>query len=788
MKLSLNWLKDYVEIENLTTEEIASKLTMSGSKVETITKDGGQIKDIIIGKIISIKKHENADKLLICEVLINENETKRIITSAQNVVEGAFVAVCLNNSVIYDGMVIKDRNFKGIKSQGMMCSLGELGLSKDAFPYAIEDGIFLIEEECKIGQDVKTVLGLKDTILDFEITSNRPDCLSVYDLARETAATFSKNLKEIELFNDDSKKESPIKVNIKTDKCTRYMTVLIENVKIAPSPLKIRNRLRVSGIKPINNVVDLTNYVMLELGVPMHAFDAEKVENLEITIRNAKKDEKINTLDNLEHSLKEEDIIISDSKKPLAIAGVIGAKECSVTNNTKTVILEVACFNGETVRKTSKSLNIKTESALRFEKGLNPKVCEQTIKRACNLILNLNIGEINTKIKDLKNFKEEESLIKIDYSYINNFIGTNLKQEEMQKILISLGFNVEKDYVKVPEFRVDIKNIADLAEEVARIYGYDKIPCVLPCTTTKNFGLSNEQQIENLIKNTATSLGLFEIFTFSFVDPSLYEKMELNEEEILKNSVKIKNPFGKETSLMRRTLLASMLQTLSYNHRNKIKDAALFEISKTYEKDETKKIKEEEKISIGIYGKNASFFKLKGIIECFLKALQINEVEFVKTSKPYLHPFISCEIVKENQTLGFFGEVMPNVCENFKLCKKVYVAELNLLSLIKNSSTEKKFKPISKFPSIERDLSLICDEEQPSFEIVKQIKKTIGNILEKVEIFDVYKGDQLENFKKSISFKITMRKQDATLKDDEANSKIKETLNNLEKLNVFLRK
>ena len=710
MKLSLNWLKYYVEIENLTAEEIASKLTMSGSKVETITEDGGKIKDIIIGKIISIKKHENADKLLICEVLIKENETKRIITSAQNVVEGAFVAVCLNNSVIYDGMVIKDRNFKGIESQGMMCSLGELGLSKEIFPYAIEDGIFLIEEECKIGQDVKTVLGLKDTILDFEITSNRPDCLSIYGLARETAATFSKNLKEIELFNDDLKKESPIKVNIKTDKCTRYMTVLIENVKIAPSPLKIRNRLRVSGIKPINTVVDLTNYVMLELGVPMHAFDAEKVENLEITIRNAKKDEKINTLDNLEHVLNEEDIIISDSKKPLAIAGVIGGKECSVTNNTKTVILEVACFNGETVRKTSKSLNIKTESALRFEKGLNPKVCEQTIKRACNLILNLNIGEINTKIKDLKNFKEEENLIKIDYSYINNFIGINLKQEEMQKILISLGFKVEKDCVKVPEFRVDIKNIADLAEEVARIYGYDKIPCVLPSTTTKNFGLSNEQQIENLIKNTATSLGLFEIFTFSFVDPNLYEKMELNEEEILKNSVKIKNPFGKETSLMRRTLLASMLQTLSYNYRNKIKDAALFEISKTYEKDESKKVKEEEKISIGIYGKNANFFKLKGIVECFLKALQINDVEFVKTSKPYLHPFISCEIVKENQTLGFFGEVMPNVCENFKLCKKVYVAELNLLSLIKNSSTEKKFKPISKFPSIERDLSLICDE------------------------------------------------------------------------------
>ncbi len=788
MKLSLNWLKDYVNIKGLKEKEIANKLTMTGSKVESISYDGGKINDIVVGKVLNIEKHKDAEKLVICEVLVGNDQILKIITGAQNVVKNSLVPVCLKNSTIFDGRKIKYQKLRGILSEGMMCSLEELGLSTDSFPYAIEDGIFLIQENCSIGQDIKSALSLDDYILDFEITSNRPDCLCVFGLAREVAASFSLELKEISYENLKNLPNlpSPVKVEILTPFCKRYMAQLVENVKIEDSPFWIRNRLRKHNIKSINNVVDITNYVMLELGVPMHAFDADKIKDLNILIRTAKQGETIKTLDNLTHTLNQNDILVCDATTPLSIAGIIGGVDCSVTKATKNVIFEVACFAQENIRKTSKSLNIKTESAIRFEKGLNPKICEESMKRACDLVLDLKLGEIKTKTVDVKNFKEEDVRLKLDCNYINRLLGTDLSKEDMQKILKSLGFDVNYDTILVPDFRVDIKNQADLAEEIARIYGYNKIKSTLLNTSTEKFGLTDKQQMKNLIKNTAISLGLFEIYTFSFADPKLYEKSGIKKEEFLENAVTIKNPFGEETSLMRKFLFPCMLQTLSYNFRNKNENAALFEIAKVYEKNENK-ISEKEALSIGLYGTKYDFFSLKGMVLRILEKAGIKNCTFTPIKQKLFHPYICCNILKDDIVLGVLGEVNPIICKNFKIFQKAYLAELNYEKIIKNSSKEKKYIPFSKFPKLERDLSLICDENLPCAVIETEIKKTVKNILEKIEVFDVYRSDQLPKNKKSISFKIVMRKPDTTLTEKEADLQIEKILKNLESLNVSLR-
>ena len=788
MKLSLKWLQDYVDIKNIDAKEIANKLTMSGSKVETIEKDGYKISKIVVGKVLSIKKHENAEKLVVCEVLIGNDEKVQIVTGAQNVVEGALVPVCLNGATLFDGTVIKNQKLRGVSSQGMMCSLGELGLKKENFPYAIEDGIFLIEEDCEIGQDIKSAISLDDTILDFEITSNRPDCLSVYGLARETSATFSLPLKKIstEKFSNLNLEESKISVSINTDKCKRYMAILVEDVEIKPSPLYIRNRLRVNGVKPINNIVDITNYILLELGIPMHAYDASKVKNLKINVRTAKPNEKIKTLDNYEYTLNEENILICDDEKALSIAGVIGGVDSSVTKNTKNIIFEVACFEGGSIRKTSKTFNIKTESAIRFEKGLNPKCCEESLKRACELILELNAGKFKTKIVDIKNFEEKKEEVELNPSFINNFLGTNIEEKEMEKILNSLGFLVENKKVLVPPFRIDIKNKADIAEEIARIYGYDKIKPQEVTATSEKIGLTKEQKLENLVKQTASSLGLFEIYTFSFISPKLYEKMEILNEDILENSIKILNPFGEDTSLMRQFLEPSMLKTLSYNFRNKNEEAYLFEIGKTYKK-ENEEIKEEKNISIGLYGKDCDFYTLKGIIESILNSAGIQDLTFEKAEEKIFNPYACCKILINKKVLGYFGEVKPTICENFKIYKKTYIANLNWKVLYENANKNIKYKPISKFPALTRDLSFVCNDSISCGEIETEIKKNIGNILEKIEVFDIYKGDKIEKNKKSISFKIIMRNQEKTLKDKDVDKKIEKTLKNLEKIDVVLR-
>lgn len=789
MKVCLSWLKDFVDTKDFSVKKIADALTMSGTKVEEIKKRSGEINNIVVGKVISIKKHENAEKLVVCKVLVEKNKTVDIVTGATNVLENSYVPVCLENATLFDGTKIKYQKLRGVLSQGMMCSLKELGLSVENFPYAIEDGIFLIEEKCEIGQDIKSALFLQDYILDFEITSNRPDCLSVLGIAREIAASLSLPLKKNSYLNLNNleKKASSLKVEILSPNCKRYMACLVKNVEIKPSPLWLRNRLVCSGVKPINNIVDITNYIMLELGVAMHAFDFKKLSGGQIVVKEAKENQKIKTLDSKEHILKEQDLLICDQEKPVAIAGIIGAECSCVDSNTKDVVFEVACFNGETVRKTSQRLKLKTEAAVRFEKNLNPKICEETMKSALNLTVSLKAGEVLKNVLDVKNYEEKQNFVDFEKEKINKLLGLNLTEKEMILILNSLEFEVENNKVKVPSFRVDIKNTADIAEEVARIYGYFKIQSIPSKTVTKKTGLSYEQQLERTIKNTAVYLGLFECYSWSIVNPNIYDKTKLKKEEILKSSVEIKNPFGEEKSFLKRHLAPFMLNTLAFNFKNNNKTAALFEVGKIYLKKEDNSTDEKKKIAIGIYGDEFNFFSLKGMVEKILNAAFVKDFEFKEKTADFFHPYVCCEVLKNQEVLGVFGEVKPTILENFKINKKVFIAELDLKLILKNSSDLITYKPISKFPAIKRDLSLICDFNLAAGEIEKIIKKSIGDILEKIEIFDVYCGEQLEKNKKSISFSLILRGKEKTLTDEFVDSKVKKTLKELEKIGVFLR-
>lgn len=788
MNLSVKWLKDYVNIDNLSIKELTDGLTMSGSKVESFENENDKIQKIVVGKIISIEKHPDADKLVVCLVDVGQDEPLQIVTGANNVKENALVPVCLNGAILPNGTKIRSGKLRGVLSQGMMCSLAELGLSKNDFPYAIEDGIFLLEEECSVGQDICEAIGLNDTAIEFEITSNRPDCLSVVGLARETAATF--NLP----FNPPSPKvkgcngniNDNLTVDIKTPLCSRYMAKMVKNVKIKPSPRWIRERLRASGIRPINNIVDITNFVMLEYGHPMHAFDAANISGNNIVIRSATNGENITTLDGIEHALDDNMIMVCDAEKPIAVAGVMGGEYSGVREDTKTIIFEAACFNGASVRKTAKALNIRTDSSIRFEKGLNPLCCENTINRACELIELLEIGEVVGGTIDIQNFDHNPQTITLDAEWINNFIGINLSVSDMTNILQSLGFEVKNNEIIIPPYRIDIHHKADIAEEIARIYGYDKIP-VSTIKGKADGALTEIQKFKQLIDDSLIALGCSEICTYSFMSPKEYDKIEIPSDCELRNSIKIQNPLGEDTSTMRTTTYPSILSILSKNYNNRNEKAWLYEIGKVYlPSTKNSQPHEIDKITIGNYG-DCDFYTMKGIIETLLSQLNVHEVEFVASQGMPFHNYRCCEIVKSGKVLGKFGEVHPTVMENYKIGTKTYIAELDFNTIFNARNQLNTYCGIPKFPASVRDLSLVCEESLQSGQIEKIIKNNIGKILEKIEVFDVYRGDQIADNQKSISYKLTMRDKTKTLTDKEVDRDIEKALSALEKINIKLR-
>lgn len=797
MDLSMKWINDYVDLKNVDIKQFCHGMTMSGSKVEGYTVEGSEITNVVVGKLLSVVPHENSDHLVVCQVDAGLDAPIQIVTGAPNVKAGDVVPVALSGSTLPGGIKIKKGKLRGVESNGMLCSLGELGLSVHDFPYAIEDGIFIIEEDCKIGEDIHTALGLDDTTVEFEITSNRPDCLSVTGLAREASATFGVplNIPAPEVNLTEGNIDDMLKVDVhNTDKCKCYCAGIVKNVKIGPSPRWMRERLRASGIRPINNFVDITNYVMLEYGQPMHAFDLRYVEDAHINVRNAVNGEKITTLDGVERELTDEMLIIADSKKPIAVAGVMGGEYSGIMDDTTTVVFESAYFEPVQVRRTSKKLGLRSDASARYEKGVDSLISMTCLARAFELVEKLGAGEVVKTVIDKDYTDKTPKTVDFSAEWINNFLGTDISEANMIKYLNSLDFSVENGKVIAPSFRIDIEYKADVAEEVARIYGYNNIPSA-QFKGVAEAEYTPEQKFTRSIENAMVALGCYEISTFSFISPKYFDKINLPADSRLRNTETITNPLGEDTSVMRTTILPSMMEILAKNYNNRNAAVKLFEIGKEYIPTEPDKLPEEpQRLAIGMYGGNIDFYDIKGIADELLKVLRVNGCEYIRTSESDLfdercafHPGRSAVIMCGSTAVGIIGEIHPDVAENYGIETKVYAAKFNIPQMLELSQKEVSYKPLPKFPATTRDLSLLCDDKLPAAEIEKAIRKASGNVLEKVTLFDVYKGKQIEEGKKSISYSISMRSHDGTLTDEQADSVMKKVLKALKEIGAELR-
>lgn len=795
MDLSLRWLGDYVDT-GVTPKQFCDAMTMSGSKVECYSEEADYITNCVVGKILEIVKHPDADKLQICQVDVG-GRTVQIVTAATNVFVGALVPVALDNSTLANGIKIKKGKLRGVVSEGMMCSVAELGVTVHDFPYAIEDGILIIQECCKPGDDIREALGINDTTVEFEITSNRPDCLSVIGLAREAAATFDKelHLPEPKVRHEEGNINDMLSVEVKNPNlCRRYVARMVKDIKIAPSPRWMRERLRASGVRPINNLVDITNYVMLEYGQPMHAFDLRYVEGAHINVRNAAKGEKIVTLDGVERELTEEMLVIADDKKPVAVAGVMGGEYSGIMEDTTTVVFESAYFEPVQVRRTSKKLGLRTDASIRYEKGVDRLISMTCLERAFQLVEELGAGEVVRTVIDKDYTDKTPAAVEFNAEWINNFLGTDIAEADMIEYLTRLDFKVENGTVYAPSFRIDIECKADIAEEVARIYGYDKIPST-EFRGVAEAELTPEQKFAKNLENNMVALGCYGIATFSFISPKHFDRLTLPAESKLRDAIKITNPLGEDTSIMRTTIIPSMLEILSTNYNNRNEAAKLYEIGKEYIPTESGKLPNEpDRLAIGMYGGNVDFYDIKGIADTMLGKMGIRDVEYIRACDSdafdeacAMHPGRSAVVMKNDTVLGILGEVHPAVQKNYGIGTKTYVAKFNIPEMMKCAVTEVSYQPLPKFPAAARDLSVICDDEIPVAELEKAIKGAVGKILEKVTLFDVYKGEQIEKGKKSVSYSITMRSHDGTLTDEQADSAMKKVLKALSAIGAELR-
>ncbi|HXK82847.1 MAG TPA: phenylalanine--tRNA ligase subunit beta [Clostridiales bacterium] len=792
MKLSKKWLNDYISL-NVTDREFALGMTMSGSKVEGYEKEGEELSNIVVGKILELKKHEDSDHLWVCKVDAGQPELLQIVTGAQNLKVGDYVPVALDNSVVSGGKKIKKGKLRGVLSEGMLCSLEELGLSINDFPYAVEDGIFVLGDDCDktLGKDIKEAIGLDDTVVEFEITSNRPDCLSVIGLAREASATFGVpyNMPEIKNKGGEGEASNLLKVRIDApDKCYRYVGAVVKNVKIEPSPRWMRERLRASGVRPINNIVDITNYVMLEFGQPMHAFDLRYLDGAEVIVRTAKEGEKITTLDGVERELSPEMLVIADANKPVAVAGVMGGEYSGIMDDTTTIVFESACFNGTSVRRTAKKLGLRTEASARFEKELDPNGCLMSLLRALDLVEQLGAGEVVSGVVDAYPKVKESVRLPFRPDYMNEFIGINVSREQQIKYLESLDIKVEGDEIIIPTFRGDLQQQADIAEEIARLYGYENIPDE-PLKGVAVGYLTDYQQFLKDTNNLMLSSGLTEIITYSFISPKAYDKICLPEDSKKRKSIRILNPLGEDTSVMRTTALPSLLTVLSHNYNNRNEEAAVYEIATEYEpwESDDRLATEIPKLMIGLYGANIGYYELKGIIEEYLEKIGVSryDVRPVKDNPSY-HPGRTAEIVVDGKAVCILGEIHPKVLANYEIGTRVYAAEVDLNTVYELRNTERTYKPLPKFPSLKRDIAVVCDKATPVLSLQRAIENAVGKNLESVKLFDVYQGEQIEKDKKSVAFSLTLRAADRTLTDEEADSAVKKALNALSELGAVL--
>ena len=808
MILSMKWLSDFVNTDGIGIKEYCDRMTDTGSKVEGYESADGGISGIVCGRILKIDRHPNADKLVVCRVDVGKDAPVQIITAATNVFEGALVPVCLDGAILHNGEKIKTGKLRGELSEGMFCSIAELGLTLHDMPGAVEDGILILGDaglpDAKPGEDIRKTLGMDDTAVEFEITPNRPDCLSVRGLARETAVSFGRALDLPEAKfpadrGDGDTIENYLDVEIKnTDRCYRYSAKVVKNVRIAPSPLWLRMRLRASGVRPINNIVDITNYVMLEYGQPMHAFDYVCLEGKKINVRDAGEGEEYVTLDNITHKLNPTMLVIADEKRPVALAGVMGGANSGISDTTKTVVFESAMFHPGNVRVTAQKLGMRTESSSRFEKGLDPETTLPALKRACELVALLDAGDVVDGLIDVYPVKKQKYVMPLEVDRINGLLGTSLKQPFMVKTLRDLSFEVDESVspasVTVPTFRDDVRCMNDLAEEVIRMWGYNDIPSSLSSSATIGC-LTDKQNFDVRLRDTLCAMGFYEIQTFSFISPKYYDKIRAAADSPLRNSVTIINPLGEDTSVMRTTAIPSMLEVLARNYSVKNKNVRLFEAATTYTPTADGELPSEDvKIVMAILGERddggKGFYTIKGYLEGVASFAGVDGLKFsAKSDDPAFHPGRCASAAVGKAELATLGQIHPDVAANYGVGVPVYLCEIDFKTLFEHRKTKVDYKPLPKYPAVERDFSFVCDESLEVGSVSEVIRAAGGKKVVGVELFDVYRGPQVGAGKKSVSFAVMLRDDEKTMTDEDADAVVGKILSALEKrFDVTLRK
>ena len=884
MILSRNWLNEFVDLKDITDKEFNDEMTLSGSKVETIERPDENLKNVVVGKILEMKRHENSDHMWVCQIDVGQAEPVQIVTGAWNIHVGDYVPAALHGAHLPGGVKIEKGKLRGVESDGMLCSLKELGMTAEhdfpyavitpaailndyhpidkdkpsipadikpgdkvygpvvaarvlecaplgdgtfhtcldlgnatavpdtrcsnlhegdlvayntksdtictledlhaeqkEFPHCIADGIFVLQEEdAEPGLNMAHILGFDDSIVEFEITPNRPDCLSVIGLAREASATFKRPLKlhEPEPHGCGGSIAEIVDIDIEDgDLCPRYTARMVKNVKIAPSPRWMRERLRNSGVRPINNIVDITNYVMLEYGQPMHAFDFSCVEGGHIIVRTAHEGETIQTLDGNERKLTPSMLCICDEHKPVCVAGVMGGANSEIVGDTAMVLFESANFNGVSVRRTASALGMRTDASSRYEKGLDMMNTIKAVERACELVELLGCGEVVDGVMDVVAKEKAPTVVKLEPDKINALLGTELSEDLMREILVSLGFILNGDDIYVPSWRGDVEHYSDIAEEVARFYGYNKIPCTLMRGETTRGGFSEQQRFDRAIGGAVRALGYDEIITYSFISPTYYDKIRMPKDSSLRNSLKILNPLGEDTSIMRTTILPSMLEIIARNHSYRNKSARLYELGKIYLPREDGLADEPKYLSLGAYGDGVDFFSFKGSIETLLHELRITDVKYVAcTDNDSYHPGRCAKVYAGETYLGVFGQIHPLVAANYGMDTEVYTAELSFDAMYEKRGDIPVYQPLPKFPAVTRDIAVVCDEAVTVGALEESIRRGAKGLLKDVSLFDIYRGPGVAIGKKSVAFNLVLRADDRSLTGEEADEDVQSIL------------
>ena len=804
MNTSLNWIKAYVPGLECTDQEYMDAMTLSGTKVEGYKALDADLDKIVVGQIISVEKHPDADKLVICQVNIGK-ETIQIVTGAPNVVTGMKVPVVLDGgrvagghdgSKTEGGIKIKKGKLRGVESNGMMCSIEELGSSRDFYPDAPENGLYVMPEDAVVGSDAIEALGLRDTVFEYEITNNRVDCYSILGIAREAAATFNKDfvMPPVKKVGNSEDVNDYVKVDVQaTDLCPRYTARLVRNIKLAPSPEWMQRRLAASGIRPINNIVDITNYVMEEYGQPMHAYDYDTLAGGKIIVRRAEEGEEFVTLDGQTRKLDPSILMICDAEKSVGVAGIMGGENSKITDDVKTMLFEAACFDGTNIRLSAKKIGMRTEASGKFEKGLDPNLASEAIDRACQLIEELGAGEVVGGMIDVYPQKNVEKRIKFEPDKINKLLGIDISAEEMLGYLkkIELVYNEETNELIIPTFRQDLECGADIAEEVARFYGYANIPTTLPSGEATTGKLSFKMRIEGVARDIAEFCGFSQGMTYSFESPKVFDKLLLPEDSPLRKAIVISNPLGEDFSIMRTTSLNGMLTSLSTNYNRRNKNVKLYELGNIYLPKSlplTELPDERMQFTLGFYG-DGDFFSMKGVVEEFLEKVGMrNKPEYnPDAGKTFLHPGRQADIVYEGEVIGYLGEVHPDVLDIYSIGEKAYVAVIDMPHIVEKATFDRKYEGIAKFPAVTRDISMVMDKSVLVGTVEDIIEKRGGKLVESYKLFDIYEGSQIKSGFKSVAYSISFRAKDRTLEDKDINPIMENILKDLGALGIELR-